>query len=115
MTSDKTLDSLVEASNARKTEYYVSELGIPGLRHFVYKSRTQVQITLPVFEDPYDQTSERKRSGLLYSHDVTLIRFFPGLLHYIRFYTTPYTQNRVRTKVSSCNIFVQIPKVLWAG
>jgi len=71
MSNDKTLNSLVEAYKARTTEYSVSELGIPGLRHFVYKSRTQVQITLPVFEDPYHQGSERKRIITLYQvlHD----------------------------------------------
>jgi hypothetical protein len=75
MTGDKTLSSLVEAYNARNTEYSVSELGIPGLRHFVYKSRTQVQITLPIFEDPYHRASERNRSNFLLSYDLTLILF----------------------------------------
>lgn len=75
MTGDKTLSSLVEAYNAGTTEYSVSELGIPGLRHFVYKSRTQVQITLPTFEDPYHQATERNRSGFLFNYDLTLTLF----------------------------------------
>jgi hypothetical protein len=114
MNNDKTLNSLVEASNARKTEYSVSELGIPGLRHFVYKSRTQVQITLPVFEDPYHQATERKRSDFLCIKKLLLI-LFAGSLLYTRFCMTPYTRNRVKTKVSSCNISVPKPKASWAG
>ncbi|CAA7261420.1 unnamed protein product [Cyclocybe aegerita] len=71
MTADGTLDALVHAYQAKEMDYSVSELGIPGLRHFVYKSRTQVQITLPTFEDPYDQTNARKRIMTLYQvlHD----------------------------------------------
>lgn len=76
MTSDKTLELLVEAFKSGRTEYSVSELGIPGLRHFVYKSRTQVQITLPIFEDPFHQATERKRSGLLYSATFFLLTLF---------------------------------------
>ncbi|KAF9071187.1 trafficking protein Mon1-domain-containing protein [Rhodocollybia butyracea] len=32
------------------SSYTVSELGIPGLRHFVYKARGLVQVTFPVWE-----------------------------------------------------------------
>lgn len=35
---------------AQKSAYSVDELGIPGLRHFFYKSRANVQVTSPVFE-----------------------------------------------------------------
>lgn len=35
---------------ARKSSYSVDELGIPGLRHFFYKSRPNVQVTSPAFE-----------------------------------------------------------------
>lgn len=45
------------------TEYSVSSLGIPGLRHFVYKSRAHLQITMPTFEDPYDDPNEKRRYG----------------------------------------------------
>ncbi|KIK57167.1 hypothetical protein GYMLUDRAFT_61477 [Collybiopsis luxurians FD-317 M1] len=34
--------------------YTVSELGVPGLRHFVYKARGLVQVTFPVWEDDVD-------------------------------------------------------------
>lgn len=63
MNSDGTLTALLSAYQTKQTEYSVAGLGIPGLRHFVYKSRTQVQITQPVFEDPYDQPQARKRSA----------------------------------------------------
>ncbi|KAF8158266.1 trafficking protein Mon1-domain-containing protein [Crassisporium funariophilum] len=71
LTSEGTLTALLNAYQSKQTEYSVSELGIPGLRHFVYKSRTQVQITLPTFEDPYDDTQARKRIMTLYQtlHD----------------------------------------------
>ncbi|KAF9534492.1 trafficking protein Mon1-domain-containing protein [Crepidotus variabilis] len=71
ITSDGTLGALVNAYTTHQTDYSVSELGIPGLRHFIYKSRTQVQITLPTFEDPYDHSQARKRLVTLYQvlHD----------------------------------------------
>ncbi|KAF9013405.1 DUF254-domain-containing protein [Cyathus striatus] len=63
---DGTLGSLVNAYISGQTEYSVSELGIPGLRHFVYKSRAQVQITYPTFEDPYDGEDQKRRLMTLY-------------------------------------------------
>lgn len=48
-------------AKARGRGYTVGELGIPGLRHFVYKSRAHVQVTVPVYEDPYDSQEERRR------------------------------------------------------
>lgn len=84
-----TLHALVNAFESRETEYSVSELGIPGLRHFVYKSRAQVQVTLPSFEDPYDSTQERRRLVTLYQtlHDAIHARSGqegPLKLQYIR-------------------------------
>jgi vacuolar fusion protein MON1 len=58
---DGTLASIADACSSESTEYSVSDLGIPGLRHFVYKSRSQVQITVPIFEDPYDNMEDRRR------------------------------------------------------
>ena len=40
----------------------MADLSIPGLRHFVYKSRAHVQITAPTYEEPYDDIKERRRS-----------------------------------------------------
>ncbi|KAJ6621862.1 vacuolar fusion protein MON1 [Mycena sp. CBHHK59/15] len=71
MEADGTLDLIANAFRSGQTEYSVAELGIPGLRHFLYKSRAQVQITCPMFEDPYDRVDERRRLTTLYQllHD----------------------------------------------
>jgi len=61
MTADGTLNALLNAYKSKQTDYSVAELAIPGLRHFIYKARAQVQVTLPNFEDPYDQPHARKR------------------------------------------------------
>jgi hypothetical protein len=68
---ENTLPSIFSAIKSGSTEYPVSALSIPGLRHFVYKSRALVQITLPVFEDPYDDDEERRRIMTIYQilHD----------------------------------------------
>lgn len=58
---DGTLASIADACDSGSTEYCVSDLGIPGLRHFIYKSRSHVQITVPIFEDPYDNMEDRRR------------------------------------------------------
>ncbi|KAK7048518.1 trafficking protein Mon1-domain-containing protein [Favolaschia claudopus] len=71
METEGTLDIIANAFRSGQTEYSVAELGIPGLRHFLYKSRAQVQITCPMFEDPYDEVDERRRLTTLYQiiHD----------------------------------------------
>ncbi|KAI0702261.1 trafficking protein Mon1-domain-containing protein [Cytidiella melzeri] len=53
------------------TEYSVGDLCIPGLRHFLYKSRSHVQVTMPSYEDPYDDLNEQRRLITLYQtiHD----------------------------------------------
>ncbi|TFK70405.1 DUF254-domain-containing protein [Pluteus cervinus] len=68
---DGILDVILQEIRSGGCTYSVSELGIPGLRHFVYKSRAQVQITQPVFEEPYDRHQERRRLITLYQiiHD----------------------------------------------
>ena len=58
---DGTLTSISAAIRSGATEYSVAELGIPGLRHFLYKSRPHVQVTMPTFEDPYDDIQEKRR------------------------------------------------------
>ena len=59
--SEGTLNAISDAIRSGSTEYSVSELSIPGLRHFVYKSRQHVQITVPTFEEPYDNLHEKRR------------------------------------------------------
>ncbi|KDQ62528.1 hypothetical protein JAAARDRAFT_189835 [Jaapia argillacea MUCL 33604] len=71
MKKDGILDAITNAVRTHATSYSVSELGIPGLRHFIYKSRPHVQITVPLFEDPYDSTNDKQRLVTLYQtmHD----------------------------------------------
>lgn len=59
--TENMISSISTAITNGSTEYSVSTLSIPGLRHFIYKSRAHVQVTLPVFEDPYDDLEERRR------------------------------------------------------
>jgi len=68
---DGLLASLVHSFRTGQCDYSVGDLGIPGLRHFVYKSRAQVQTTYPIFEDPYDKPNDKKRLITLYQvvHD----------------------------------------------
>ncbi|KAI0039675.1 DUF254-domain-containing protein [Auriscalpium vulgare] len=69
--TDGTLAAITQAISGGSTEYSVSDLSIPGLRHFIYKSRAHVQITAPVYEEPYDNITERRRLITLYQtlHD----------------------------------------------
>jgi vacuolar fusion protein MON1 len=74
--ADGTLDQAVRYISSGATEYTVGELSVPGLRHFLYKARAQVQVTSPSFEDPYDDLNEQRRfvisKGNL-NHELTLI------------------------------------------
>ncbi|GAA5872112.1 hypothetical protein JCM16303_000983 [Sporobolomyces ruberrimus] len=47
-------------------EYSLGELAIPGLRHFVYKSRSLVQSTRPAWEGDYLSLTDRRRLITLY-------------------------------------------------
>ncbi|KAI9512410.1 trafficking protein Mon1-domain-containing protein [Russula earlei] len=64
--NDGTLANIEMAIRNGLTEYCVADLSIPGLRHFIYKSRSHVQITSPIFEEPYDDVKERRRLIILY-------------------------------------------------
>ncbi|KAI0823924.1 trafficking protein Mon1-domain-containing protein [Trametes gibbosa] len=66
LASDGLLRSLSQAIMRGDTEYTVANLGVPGLRHFVYKSRSHVQITMPVFEEPYNSPNKKRRLITLY-------------------------------------------------
>ncbi|KAK4694121.1 vacuolar fusion protein MON1, partial [Phenoliferia sp. Uapishka_3] len=54
----------------------VGELGIPGLRHFLYKSRAYVQVTSPAYEGDYVEEENKFRLITLYQriHDSLHIR-----------------------------------------
>ncbi|KAI0061695.1 DUF254-domain-containing protein [Artomyces pyxidatus] len=69
--SEGTLGAITSAIRNGTTEYAVADLSIPGLRHFIYKSRAHVQITAPIYEEPYDDINERRRLITLYQvlHD----------------------------------------------
>ncbi|PIL22468.1 hypothetical protein GSI_15156 [Ganoderma sinense ZZ0214-1] len=66
LTSEGLLKTLNDNIFQGSTEYSVANLSIPGLRHFIYKSRSHVQITMPLFEDPYDSPHEKRRLITLY-------------------------------------------------
>lgn len=59
--SEHFLDSLCQEIRSGKIEYTASQLAIPGLRHFIYKNRSQVQATMPVWEEPYRDDLDAKR------------------------------------------------------
>lgn len=61
MERDGIIKALYHSVNSGHSEYSVGDLSIPGLRHFMYKSRPQVQVTMPTYEDPYGDASERRR------------------------------------------------------
>ncbi|KAH9049918.1 trafficking protein Mon1-domain-containing protein [Lactarius hengduanensis] len=87
--NDGTLASIEKAIRNGLTEYSVSDLSIPGLRHFIYKSRAHVQTTAPIYEEPYDDINERRRLITLYQtlHDGIHAKSgqdFPLKLQYIR-------------------------------
>ncbi|CAL1713268.1 unnamed protein product [Somion occarium] len=86
---DGLMNAMVDAITKGKTTYSVSDLSIPGLRHFLYKSRSHVQVTMPEYEDPYDDLDERRRLITLYEilHDAIHAKSGQGStlkLQYIR-------------------------------
>ncbi|KAF8551678.1 DUF254-domain-containing protein [Imleria badia] len=66
LNSSGLLDSISDVINSGQAQYSVSQLGIPGLRHFIYKSRPHVQVTFPVLEDPYEEIEEKRRLITMY-------------------------------------------------
>ncbi|KAF9983034.1 Vacuolar fusion protein mon1b [Mortierella antarctica] len=58
------LETYAEAGS--RGGFSVGDTGIPGLRHFLYKSRTHVQFTMPELTDPYTSLSAKKRLLRLY-------------------------------------------------
>ncbi|KAF8978975.1 Vacuolar fusion protein mon1b [Entomortierella lignicola] len=49
------------AAGGSRGGFSVDETGIPGLRHFLYKSRTNVQFTMPELTEPYTTLDAKKR------------------------------------------------------
>ncbi|KAK9760745.1 Vacuolar fusion protein mon1 [Basidiobolus ranarum] len=56
------------AQTVDSEEYTLEELGIPGLRHFLYKSKQYVQITSPAYLPHYDSIDEQRRLFRMYQH-----------------------------------------------
>ncbi|KAG8951705.1 Vacuolar fusion protein mon1 [Tulasnella sp. 424] len=61
---------------AKTQDILCSSLGIPGLRHFIYKSRSHVPSVVPGWEDPYVDPDEKRRLITLYEnvHDAVHAR-----------------------------------------
>eukprot|EP00045_Choanoeca_perplexa_P006992 m.61403 g.61403 ORF g.61403 m.61403 type:complete len:505 (+) comp13876_c0_seq1:109-1623(+) len=52
----------------RKKRYQVSSIGIPQLRHFIYKNKSTAQFTAPSFEGPYVVEEHATRVMRNYQH-----------------------------------------------
>ncbi|KAK4056699.1 Vacuolar fusion protein mon1 [Microbotryomycetes sp. JL221] len=52
--------------NKAAQRYSLAELAVPGLRHFLYKSKLHVQVTHPTFEGDYEDDDNRHRLITLY-------------------------------------------------
>ncbi|KAJ9109166.1 hypothetical protein QFC21_000495 [Naganishia friedmannii] len=77
-------------------EYSLSDLDTPDVRHFWYKSRSNVQITMPRWEQPYPPHSDdQKRLITLYQHIYDGIHAKSGQL-------APLKQFYVRTEFEAC-------------
>ncbi|SPO23640.1 related to MON1 - required for fusion of cvt-vesicles and autophagosomes with the vacuole [Ustilago trichophora] len=58
----------VEEGSPRVSAYTCAELGLAGLRHFVYRSNSTIQLTSPMLPEPYSvDAGDRKRLFTLYS------------------------------------------------
>ncbi|RIB26041.1 trafficking protein Mon1-domain-containing protein [Gigaspora rosea] len=78
-------NALQEIEKASQNEgYSIADIGVPGLRHFIYKSRTHVQYTSPAFVAPYGDPREKQKLYKLYcyTHDRMHSRLRPLKVHY---------------------------------
>ncbi|TKY85517.1 hypothetical protein EX895_005679 [Sporisorium graminicola] len=58
----------VEQGSPRVSAYTCAELALAGLRHFVYRSNSTIQLTSPTLPDPYSvEPTARKRLFTLYA------------------------------------------------
>lgn len=55
----------LEDTEEGRNGYLVAELGLPGLRHFFYKSKTVVQVTFSNWEDEYIVQENQSRYVLI--------------------------------------------------
>ncbi|KAG7544234.1 hypothetical protein FFLO_03347 [Filobasidium floriforme] len=76
--------------------YLCIDPGYPGLRHFWYKSRQNVQVTMPVWEAPYDEPNlARRRLVTIYQ------RLYDGI-HARSGQAEPLKQAFIRTDSEAC-------------
>ncbi|CAG8744353.1 34024_t:CDS:2, partial [Racocetra persica] len=78
-------NALQEIEEASQNEgYSIADIGVPGLRHFIYKSRMHVQYTSPTFVTPYNDPREKQKLFKLYryTHDRMHSRLRPLKVHY---------------------------------
>ncbi|KAI9320679.1 MON1-like protein A-like protein, partial [Dichotomocladium elegans] len=59
------LEKIVDAS---EQNYRIENVGVPGLAHFLYKSKAHVQFTCPDFSAPYTNDTHCKRLFRLYQY-----------------------------------------------
>jgi hypothetical protein len=55
----------INDSLARES-YRIEQVGIPDLRHFVYKSKSTLQYTAPRISQPYMEDEDRNRCVCIY-------------------------------------------------
>ncbi|CAG8553382.1 9388_t:CDS:10, partial [Ambispora gerdemannii] len=65
-------------------EYSIADVGVPGLRHFIYKTKQHVQYTSSEFARPYNTPREKRKLFKLYryTHDRMHSRIRPLKVHY---------------------------------
>ncbi|KAJ2962842.1 hypothetical protein NQZ79_g2090 [Umbelopsis isabellina] len=78
-------EALTKLQKAADDSYSASDIGIPALRHFIYKSKLHVQFTCPELEAPYTNTISRRRLYRLYqrTHDRLHSKTRPLKLYYL--------------------------------
>ncbi|WVW78638.1 hypothetical protein I302_100598 [Kwoniella bestiolae CBS 10118] len=102
---DKTLTKISESIPLHP--YTVSAIGCPGLRHFIYKSRTHIQITQPEWEGPYTEDSiDRKRL-------ITLYQKLHDIVHARSGQTQTYKLVYIRTEHEACLAWLTKPFELY--
>ncbi|KAI8578932.1 hypothetical protein K450DRAFT_244139 [Umbelopsis ramanniana AG] len=77
--------ALLKLQQAADESYSASDIGIPALRHFIYKSKMHIQFTCPELEAPYTNPVNRRRLHRLYqrSHDRLHSKTRPLKLYYL--------------------------------
>ncbi|CAO3666283.1 unnamed protein product [Umbelopsis vinacea] len=77
--------ALQKLQQSADESYLASDIEIPALRHFIYKSKMHVQFTCPELEAPYTDPINRKRLYRLYqrTHDRLHSKARPLKLYYL--------------------------------